>query len=173
MQHLTHTRPAGADVPVLRVMRRLGGLAVLAGGAVHLQQYLGADYRVIPTIGPLFLLNAVGSGIVGLALLMPLERISTGRRLNLAVALLALAGVIIALGSLVALYISETGALFGFSESGYRAAIIVAIVAEVLTLLLLAPVAAIKIRQLSADRGTRSTRREWRPRSWPDHPTAS
>lgn len=60
--------------------------------------------------------------------------------------MLAVAGVMIALGSLVALYISETSSLFGFSESGYRVPIIIAIVAEVVTILLLEPPAAVGLR---------------------------
>ncbi len=42
---------------IARGMRFFGVLAVLAMGAVHLQQYIGADYRTIPTIGTLFLLT--------------------------------------------------------------------------------------------------------------------
>jgi hypothetical protein len=63
---------------VLRAIRLLGALAVLATGAVHLQQYLGADYKAIPTIGPLFLLNAIASGIVGVSLLLPIDRALAG-----------------------------------------------------------------------------------------------
>src|SRR5437763_4917040 len=47
---------------ILRSMRFLGALALLAVGAVHLQQYIAADYRAIPTIGPLFLLMQSGRG---------------------------------------------------------------------------------------------------------------
>jgi hypothetical protein len=49
-------------------------------------------------------------------------------------------GTLAAVGSLAALFISETGSLFGFSEDGYRAAIVAAIVAEAATVLLLGPV---------------------------------
>jgi hypothetical protein len=156
MQHLTNARQTRAQAPALRTMRRLGALAVVAGGAVHLQQYLGADYRAIPTIGPLFLLNAIGSGAIGLALLAPLERVFSGRKLDLVTAALADAGLLIALGSLVALFISESGSLFGFSESGYRTPIVIAIVAEVAALLLLAPVAAISLRRAGSERVARS-----------------
>jgi hypothetical protein len=132
---------------ILPITRRVGALALLAVGAVHLQQYLGADYNVLPTIGPLFLLNALGSAVVGLALLAPLHRLVTDRRADLAVGLLAGAGVTIALGSLVALYISETGILFGFTENGYGTPVVIAIVAEAATVLLLAPVAVISVRR--------------------------
>jgi hypothetical protein len=140
---------------ILQMTRRLGALALLVVGAVHLQQYLGADYNVLPTIGPLFLLNAISSGLVGLALLAPLQRLVSDRRADLVTGLLAAAGVAIALGSLVALFISETGTLFGFAEDGYGTAIVIAIVAEVATVFLLAPVAAISVRRASAHRGPR------------------
>ncbi len=143
---------------ILQMTRRLGALALLVVGAVHLQQYLGADYNVLPTIGPLFLLNAISSGLVGLALLAPLQRLANHRRADLVTGLLAAAGVAIALGSLVALFISETGTLFGFAEDGYGTAIVIAIVAEAATVLLLAPVAAISVRRASSDRGPRHAR---------------
>ena len=143
---------------MIQIFRRLGALAVLAVGAVHLQQYLGADYSVLPTIGPLFLLNAIGSGIVGFALLAPLHRPLGGRRGDLAVGALAGLAVGIALGSLVALYISETGTLFGFAEDGYSTPIVIAIVAEIATVLLLTPVAAVSIRRAMSRERRRPSR---------------
>ena len=104
----------------LQVMRRAGAVALLAVGAVHLQQYYGDDYRVLPTIGPLFLLNAISAGVVGLGLLLPIERLLKERIGERVVGLLALGAVAIAVGSLIALFIAETSILFGFSEDGYR-----------------------------------------------------
>ena len=130
-----------------RAMRYLGAGALLGVGAVHLQQYIGADYQVIPTIGTLFLLNAIASGIVGSALILPLERGLGSRRGDAAVGLLAVIAVTIAVGSLVALFISETSSLFGFTESGYRTAIVLAILAEAATVVLLGPVAAISLKR--------------------------
>jgi MFS family permease len=69
------------------------------------------------------------------------------RRAHAAIAVLATGAVAIAIGSLVALFISESGGLFGFTEHGYRAAIIIAIIAEAATVLLLSPVAAINLVQ--------------------------
>jgi hypothetical protein len=140
---------------ILQMTRRLGALTLLVVGAVHLQQYLGADYNVVPTIGPLFLLNAISSGLVGFALLAPAQRLVSDKRADLVSGVLAAAGVAIALGSLVALFISETGTLFGFAEDGYGTAIVIAIVAEAATVLLLAPVAAISVRRASSQRGPR------------------
>jgi hypothetical protein len=134
----------------LRMMRRLGAIAILAVGAVHLQQYLGGGYRSIPTIGPLFLLNAVSSGVVAIGLLAPIERILHRRGAELTSGLLAGAGVAIAAGSLVALFISENGKLFGFSETGYRTVIVLAIIAEALAVVLLAPVAAVSLKRAAS-----------------------
>jgi hypothetical protein len=134
----------------LRTIRRLGAIAILAVGAVHLQEYLGDGYRSIPTIGPLFLLNAVSSGVVAIGLLAPLERILHHPRAEFTSGLLAVAGVAIAVGSLVALFVSENGSLFGFSETGYGTAIVLAIIAEALAVVLLAPVAALSLKRATA-----------------------
>jgi hypothetical protein len=130
----------------LRTMRRLGAIAILAIGAVHLQQYLDG-YRSVPTIGSLFLLNAVSSGVVAIALVAPLERMLNHRRAELTSGLLAGAGLAIAVGSLIALFVSENGTLFGFSEIGYSTPIVLAIIAEGLAVVLLAPVAAVCLRR--------------------------
>jgi hypothetical protein len=141
----------------LEKTRRLGAIAILAVGAVHLEQYLGSGYHSIPTIGPLFLLNAVSCAAVAIGLLMPIERVLQDRGAQLASGLLAAAGVAIAAGSLIGLFISESGTLFGFSESGYSTAIVIAIVAEAVTIVLLAPVAVLSLRRAgSAPRATRS-----------------
>ena len=70
----------------LQIMRRLGVIAILVTGAVHLQQYLG-DYQDVPTIGPLFLLNAIGAAVVAVGLLLPLQRWLGERRGDVAVGL--------------------------------------------------------------------------------------
>jgi hypothetical protein len=134
----------------LRTMRRLGAITLLVVGAVHLQQYLGNNYSVLPTIGPLFLLNAIGAGIVGCALLAPVERMLRGRQADLAVGALAVVAVAIAVGSLVALFIAESEPLFGFMEYGYDTPILIAIVAEGLTTILLVPVAVAKLQSVAS-----------------------
>jgi hypothetical protein len=125
----------------LKIMRRLGAITLLVVGAVHLQQYLGNDYSVLPTIGPLFLLNAIGAGIVATALLAPIERLLPGRRAEVASGLLAVVALAIAIGSLIALFIAESRPLFGFMEYGYDTPILIAIASEALTTVLLVPVA--------------------------------
>ena len=117
-------------------LRRLGAVAVLLMGVDHLQQFYGAHYDVIPTIGTLFALNFASATVVGLALLAPLERLRTRSSLR-AGRLLALAGVGIAAGSLAGLLVSEQWGLFGFMETGYRQAIDVSIAAEAAAIALL------------------------------------
>ena len=99
------------------VARCLGALAVLAGGAVHLQQYFG-PYRAIPTIGRLFLVNFAAATVIALALLAPLEHLA-GRWAGPAVALVTIGGIALSAGSFVLLLISERTPLFGFQELGY------------------------------------------------------
>ena len=134
----------------LRIMRRLGAIALLVVGAVHLQQYIGNDYSVLPTIGPLFLLNAIGAGIVAICLLAPIERILKDRQADLVTGLLSAVALAIAIGSLVALFIAESQPLFGFMEFGYDTPILIAIVSEALTTILLAPVAVASLRRASS-----------------------
>jgi hypothetical protein len=112
---------AGArlDSAVLWLAARvLGALAVLAVGAVHLQQYVEL-YSAIPTIGTLFVLNFAGATAIGLGLLAPTERLLGLRWGGRAVALLALAGIGLAATAFVFLTISEHTPLFGFMEPGY------------------------------------------------------
>ncbi len=115
---------------LLWALRALGALALLATGAVHLQQYLSL-YSTIPTIGTLFVLNFAGATGLALGLLAPVER-SLGRFGDVALALLALAGVGLAATAFVFLLISERTPLFGFMEPGYDPpAIMASRVAEV------------------------------------------
>jgi hypothetical protein len=99
------------------VARFLGALAVLAMGAVHLQQYAGA-YERIPTIGTLFVVNFAAATVIGVALLAPIEHLA-GRWSGPAVAMALAAGIALSAGTLVMLLISERTPLFGFQESGY------------------------------------------------------
>jgi hypothetical protein len=109
--------------------RVLAAIPLLAVGGVHIQQYIVQDYRVIPTIGPLFLLNFIGGTVLGLYFLIPLGR-RAGRARALIDSVAAMAGWIVAAGALVALLVSEHVPLFGFMEHGYRFAIVFAIVSE-------------------------------------------
>ena len=114
------------------VARYLGAISILLVGVVHAQQYYGAYFSVVPTIGPLFLLSFIGAGIVGAVLLAPVQRL--GRQLGSALLVLAALGAIgIAAGTFVSLLISEYTPLFGFMESGYRLAVWLTLVFDVMT----------------------------------------
>jgi hypothetical protein len=106
-----------------------GAVAMLATGADHFEEYAANQFSTIPTIGTLFLLNFVAATAVGLSLLLPLGRIAK-RRAAPVRAVLALSGMLIAAGSLAALWISQNSSLFGFTDHGYRPAVLGAIVAE-------------------------------------------
>jgi hypothetical protein len=143
MSATTKTRPAGYALrarggrPRLWLAARvLGALALLAVGAVHLQQYFEL-YSSIPTIGTLFLLNFAGATVVGVGLLAPVERL-LGRLGGTVLALLTLAGIVQAATAFVFLFISERTPLFGFMEPGYDpGAILTARIAEAATVVFL------------------------------------
>jgi hypothetical protein len=116
----------------VEIARYLGAVSILLVGVVHAQQYYDAYFSVVPTIGTLFLLSFIGSGVVGVALIAPVRRL--GRTIgDLILVLAALGAVGIALGSLVSLLISEYMPLFGFMESGYRLAVVLTLLFDVLT----------------------------------------
>ena len=129
------------SVPAGTVARYVGALALLAMAAIHLQQYTASDYSQIPTIGTLFLLNFAGGVAVALALMSPLERLATGTGARLLVAL-ALVGATMAAVSIAFLLVSEHTTLFGFRETGYRPAIVLALISEGVAVLCLGGFAA-------------------------------
>jgi hypothetical protein len=106
-------------------LRRLGALAVLVVGAVHVQQY--ADFiSDVPTIGVLFLLNGLGCGVV--VILLSTRRAALG----------ALGGIAVSAGALVSILISMTdNGLFEYTEPTFRTAVVVAIAAEAASIVLL------------------------------------
>jgi hypothetical protein len=120
----------------LAVPRLIAAASLLAIGAVHLQQYVVQDYRVIPTIGPLFLLNFIAATVLGLYFVVP-ARARVARVRLLADTTAALSGMGVAVGGLVALIVSEHTPLFGFMEHGYRFAIVFTIASEVVAILAL------------------------------------
>jgi hypothetical protein len=120
----------------LGILRAGGAVSLLVVGGVHLEQYKVAGYSVIPTIGPLFLVNFIAAMIAGLVLLVPLGAAPQARRLLLD-SLAAIVGIAVAAGSLAALLISEQTPLFGFMEHGYRLVIVISIAAEALAVVVL------------------------------------
>jgi hypothetical protein len=139
------------------IARYLGAISIVLVGAVHAQQYYDAYFSEVPTIGTLFLLSFIGAGIVGVVLVAPVRRL--GRNLGDAILVLAALGAIgIAAGSLVSLLISEYTPLFGFMESGYRLAIVLAIAFDALATLFLGLFALIVtprlVKTLNSERRT-------------------
>jgi hypothetical protein len=136
------------------VARYLGAISILVVGAIHAQQYYGAFFRVVPTIGTLFLLSFIGAGVVGAVLFAPVRRF--GERLgDLILVLAALGAIGIALGTLVSLLISEYMPLFGFMESGYRLAVVLTLVFDGLTTVFLGVFLVIVVPQLITERRSR------------------
>jgi hypothetical protein len=118
------------------VARVLGAASIIVVGGIHAQQYYDAYFSSVPTIGPLFLLSFVGAAIVGALLLAPVRLLGRGVG-DLVLALAALGGLGIAVGTFASLLVSEYTPLFGFMESGYRLAIVLTLVFDVLTTALL------------------------------------
>jgi hypothetical protein len=150
-----HDRGIGANtlaraLPTRHVLvregaRYLGALSVVVVGIIHAQQYYYAYFSSVPTIGTLFVLSFVGSGVSGAMLIAPVRRL--GRNLgDLILVLAALGGIGVAFGSLVSLLISEYTPLFGFMESGYRLAIQLTIIFDSLTTVLLGLFIAMVVR---------------------------
>jgi hypothetical protein len=118
-------------------LRTLGAVALFAVAADHLYEYYVDQYSTVPTIGPLFLLNGIGAVGLGLALLVPFERLLPARYGQPAVNATALAGITLAAATLAGLIVSEHTPLFGFREYGYRTVIVLAIAAEAAAIVLL------------------------------------
>ena len=114
------------------IARYFGAVSILLVGVVHAQQYYGAYFSVVPTIGTLFLLSFVGSGVVGFVLIAPVRRLARHAG-DLILVLAALSAIAIAVGSLASLLISEYMPLFGFMESGYRLAVVLTLLFDGLT----------------------------------------
>jgi hypothetical protein len=156
--HALRARPMHRTEVLAETLRYLGAVAIVLVGVVHAQQYYGAYFSVVPTIGTLFLLSFIGSGVVGVVLLAPVRRL--GRSIGDVILVLASLGAIgIALGSLVSLLITEYTPLFGFMESGYRLAIVLALVFDSLATLFLGAFVVLVmpqlIRTLTTERRTR------------------
>jgi hypothetical protein len=155
MQPHAHTS-SGSSHPLL-ALRVCGAILLLFVGADHFYEYSVDDYSVVPTIGTLFLLNFISASVIGLLLLAPVKRIF--HRLGTPVLELAtLSAFGIAATSLAALLISEQTPLFGFMESNYRPAILVALASETAATLCLALLLVLMRRTRSANRRSSRTR---------------
>jgi len=129
------------------VVRLLGGLSVLAVGAIHLYEYEKL-YSAVPTIGTLFLLNFAGATVIGLGLLGPTQRLA-GRYGDTLLSGLVIGGIAVAAVAFAFLKISQHTPLFGFLEPGYDpAGIYAAQGAEIVTVVFLC---AFLVRRLCSD----------------------
>ncbi|MGW4400355.1 hypothetical protein ACWEHA_34115 [Amycolatopsis nivea] len=109
------------------VLRLATAACLAASGYLHAQLYVGG-YRVIPVIGPSFLIQA--SAAFAVAVLVAL-----GGPL-----LLRLAAAALAAGALAGFVLSRTIGLFGFSERGFQPApeALLSVLAEAAVLVLVA-----------------------------------
>ncbi|MBV9651003.1 MAG: hypothetical protein JO296_12790 [Pseudonocardiales bacterium] len=103
----------------------------VAMGLIHLQVWLDG-YRAIPIIGPLFILNAVCSGVLAAALLTVPARLRS---------LVAIVTALFTVGTLIGLIVSLTVGLFGMHEVMQAPFVVTTLVVEtagVVVLLLIA-----------------------------------
>ncbi|MCW3039315.1 MAG: Cytochrome c oxidase polypeptide [Solirubrobacterales bacterium] len=117
------------------VLLVLAAIAFVVGGVDHARLF-HRGYAQVEVVGPLFLLNALGTLVVVLLLL--------DRRIRL-----FLGGVLsISLGSIVSILISHSSSFFGFAEGGYDTDATLILAAEIASVVLvLAAVAAGALRQ--------------------------
>lgn len=116
-----------------RTLRLVGAALLVAQGVVHVQRWLGG-YRGIPTIGTLFLVNAVLAVLVALVLVL---RGGLGA---------ALAGVVLSFATLAGFAFSRLDQIFGFSETVWDTPANVAVVVEVAAVVVLLAWATIAVR---------------------------
>jgi hypothetical protein len=123
----------GLPTMTARVTRLLAAVFLLVGGIVHYNLWRGG-YRAIPKIGPLFLANFVGSIALAGAVMI-------SRRVSV-----AFAGIAFAVGSLVALILSRTVGVFGFTETIWNAPALKTLTSEIAAIVTLAIAAAVQLR---------------------------
>jgi hypothetical protein len=126
-----------------------GALALLVSGWVHFYLYFRGGYRGIApdsvlglTISRSFALNAIAALVIAEALVL-------GLRYRSLLLPAAAVGAGFAVATLVAYFLSRTRGLLGFKETATTTEAVVAMVAEVIALVTLAPVA---VKELQARR---------------------
>src|SRR4051794_32414089 len=120
--------------PAVSAACSLGALALAGEAAVHVQQYV-SQYHDVRWIGPLFLANAV-------ACVVTIGGLAYARVRPLA----ALAGIVISALALGGLAVSYGQGLFGWQEVGFRTAVALAVIAEVVAVVVLAAALATEAR---------------------------
>ena len=116
-----------------RLTRSLAAVLLLAGGIVHFNLW-NSGYRHIPKIGPLFIANFVASIALAVAVLV-------SRRASV-----TLAGIAFAAGSLVALVLSRTVGVFGFTETIWTTQAIKTLASEAGAIVTLGAVLTMQLR---------------------------
>lgn len=119
------------------LVRVLSALLIGAVAVVHLELWQDG-YRGIRYIGPLFLANVIGSGIVVALLLLRAVRPA------------AILGMVIAVGSFAGLVLSRTVGLLGFMESGWTPLAFRSVAAELGAVVSLAVALVLRARSASA-----------------------
>ncbi len=118
-----------------RTLRFVGAGLVLANGAIHLLRW-SDGYSSIPTIGELFLVNAVAATVIAVALVVRPSR------------LVQAGAVVFSIGTLTALAIATADMLFEFTETTGDAYVQAAVVVEAAAVVV---VGAALVRRLLAD----------------------
>jgi len=90
--------------PTISVLCWAGGVLLLLSSIVHLHLW-STGYRHIPTIGPLFLLQAISGLAIAVVIGVTRKMLAT------------LAGAVFALGTIGGLVVSAEVGLFGFKDS--------------------------------------------------------
>ena len=132
----------GAD-RIRTTARITGAVALLVAAAVHVAQF-SSIFHAVPTIGPLFVADAVASTAIALALLANRRRAVAGL------------GALVSAGALAALAISSIHGLFGWQEVLLRPSVKIAIASELVALATLLPLALPSPPHTSPDTAVRA-----------------
>jgi hypothetical protein len=127
---------------MIRLTRLLAAVLLVAGGIVHFNLW-SDGYRHIPNIGPLFIANLVGSIALSAVLV-------TSRR-----AAVAVAGIVFAVGSLVALVLSRTVGVLGFTERIWTTEAVQALASEIGAIVVLGIALMVQLRTGRRNYGVR------------------
>jgi hypothetical protein len=123
-----------------RLLLLIGAAAVLVSAWVHFYLYFRGGYRGIApesllgmTVSRAFVVNAIGGMVIAEALVL-------ATRFERLVLPAAAAGVLFAVGTLVAFFLSRYDTLLGFHETAVTTEAVVALVAEGIVLIALVPI---------------------------------
>jgi hypothetical protein len=121
------------------LLRFVAVAAIVAGAWVHFS--LWRTYGTIPTVGPMFLADAIFSIFIAAALLVSDDLF------------VLVVGTGFQIGALGALALSHYGSLFGFHNKVITSDTVVALVTEVVAVLILGGLAIMRIRETRSRSG--------------------